>query len=430
MTVPEVTPSDIALLREVFARPGLSRVLDVFEEKVVRYGGASGRLTVTGQAEADALGGLLGRHLRPGQNVRLAVMEEHLLTETRFRCTLRDVVEAVRGRPLVTRAEARAAENQAWEEVRSTMLGAVAGPALGPVVADRLAAWVRADEPELRRRWRREGPALGRQVADACRCLAVLPADGRSRSLAELATEGLGDPKALDRDGALAPLFDRMLAAVLDVPAPGGSAEFRDEFLAAAGIVRDRTSAKVDSFGLIGQRPDLALLTRYPLRAFSLREIEAMAPDELMAPVGVVHVVENASVFDWLVARLDDLPPENRPALVCTNGWLNLADRGLLRMLARTGAEIRYSGDFDDRGLAIAREVQRAFSHVFLWRMSNADYEAGLPRAAGDLDVDAVAGMLDGFPALAPVMVRHGRVVYQEAIQDLLLTDLRSAGRG
>ena len=102
--------SDAAALRELFQRPAFSRVVDVFEAKIVQYGVPSGELTIATDDEAEALGGLLGRYLRPGQRLKLSSVEAHLLGETRFRCTLRQVVETVRGGPLTTRAEARAAE--------------------------------------------------------------------------------------------------------------------------------------------------------------------------------------------------------------------------------------------------------------------------------------------------------------------------------
>lgn len=414
---------DAAALKELFGRAGFARVLDGFEAKLVQYGGPSGVVAVESEEEAHALGGLLGRYVRRGQKLRLATIEAHLLEATRFRCTLRELVETVRGAPLVTRAEARAAEEARWLAARAEVVEAIARAQLPDDQCARLLAWAGDADGDLRRRWAKDA-RLPEQVRDACRCLASLPPEGRSRSLAELANAALGDPHGLDRDTSLSPLFDRLLAAALGLDYSAGGAAVRDELLAAAGVVQDRTSAKVDTFGLAGRRPDLVLLRDHPLRSFTLRELEGMAADELRAPHGRVSVVENASVFDWLVARLDALPPERRPALICTNGWLNMADRALLRMLVASGASVRYGGDFDDRGLAIARDVMYSVPGATLWCMGAADYRAAAGSRTGTLDVVATERLRSTFPELVSVMTAVGRAVYQEAVQERLLEDL------
>ena len=418
---------DAAALKELFGRSGFARALDVFEGKIVQYGGPSGVLAVDSEEEAHALGGLLGRYVRPGQRLRLATIEAHLVEATRFRCTLREAVEIVRGAPLVTRAEARAAEEARWQAARAEVVDAIARAQIPDVQRERLLAWADDFDGDLRRRWGKDA-RLPEQVREACSCIAALPPEGRSRSLAELANAALDDPHRLDRDTALAPLFDRLLAAALGLEYSPGGASARDELLAAAGVVQDRTSAKVDTFGLVGRRPDLALLRDYPLRSFTLRELEAMASDELRAPRSCVCVVENASVFDWLVARLGGLAPERRPALVCTNGWLNMADRALLRILVGSGARIRYGGDFDDRGLAIAREVLASVPGSTLWRMNPDDYRAAAASRTEPLDIAAIERFRGTFPNLVPVMAVAARAVYQEGLQDRLLEDLLAHG--
>ena len=414
--------TDAAALNELFGRPAFARALDAFEAKIVQYGGPSGEIIIDNDEEAEALGGLLGRYLRAGQRIKLSAIEAHLLEETRFRCTLRQVVETVRGRSLITRAEARAAEEARWQTARTEILDTIARAHITPAQRSRLLDWAEAGG-DLRRRWARDDRLVG-QVADACRCFGYLPGAGQSRSLAELSNSAFGDPHMLDRDTSLAPVFDRILAVALDREHIAAGAEARDELLAAAGVVQDRTSAKVDTFGLQGRRPDLVLLRTYPLRSFTLRELEGMDPDEIFAPHGRVFVVENASVFDWLIARMDDIPADRRPSLICTNGWLNMADRALLRMLVGSGAVILYSGDFDDRGLAIAREVLSAVPGSALWRMDPADYQAGAASHSAALDVAATERLRQVFPTLVPVMCDIGRAVYQESLQEILLRDL------
>lgn len=422
-----MTPEDRALLRELFSNPGLERPFAVFEKKVNQYGRAAGSIQVRDRAEAMGLGGLLGRHLRIDQRIRLSTIEQHLLEETRFRCTLREAVEAVRGSPLITRPERRDAAVAAWEAAVEDMESLVSRARLPEDARARIDAWLADETVELKRRWSRDGDRLLKQMESALRCLESLPNDGRSRSLAELANHAVGDPHALDRDRSLSGLFDRLLAVTLDVEFSGSRAAARDELLAAAGVVQDRTSAKVDTFGLLGRRPDLAALDQYPLRSFTLRELEAMPPGELTAPGGELFVVENASVFDWLVERLLSTQPESRPALACTNGWLNMADRNLLRALSDRGIRIRYAGDFDDRGLAIARDVLTLCPGAELWRMSGEDYAKAAKPTPDRVDEQLISGLQPTFPELVDAILDDGRVVYQEALQELLLQDLSAS---
>ncbi|MHA6630895.1 DUF2399 domain-containing protein [Pseudonocardia sichuanensis] len=65
-------------------------------------------------------------------------------------------------------------------------------------------------------------------------------------------------------------------------------------------------------------------------------------------------------------------------AVVCTSGQPALVVLDVLAALR--GAELRYHGDFDWAGVAIANRL-RAMAGVRPWRMRGADYERGLAGA-------------------------------------------------
>jgi uncharacterized protein (TIGR02679 family) len=113
--------------------------------------------------------------------------------------------------------------------------------------------------------------------------------------------------------------------------------------------------------------------------------------------------------------------------MVCTAGNPTLVVTSLLARLIEDGAVLRYRGDFDWPGVAIANRVITDFGAV-PWRMGRADYEAALAGAGRGLaDLPA----LEGRPVdaawdaeLTPSMKRAGKSVHEEALLDLLVADV------
>lgn len=419
-----------ALLREILADPGLARILTIFRERWVRYGRTAGRVRLESWDEVHAVSALTGSQtLRPG-SILTAETLEAALRETRFGCDLRYALEIHFEEPIVTLEERREAKRRAWEETRASLERILDEAPIPVDTRTRLRSWLVDDTRELQRRHTQDPARLLREFGAAVRAIAHLPGPDRPDkivALAVLATRALGDPHALDANAPAASLFDRALAhlhpEVADAHARG--AEGRDELLAAAGIARDRTSPKVDAFGLLSADPGLAWLTEHPLTTFTLRALEALRGRGLHAARNTAFVVENPAVFDQIVERLAEVPADERPTVVCTNGWLNLADRLLLRELTRNGTRIRYSGDFDANGLAIAATVLHGFAPAAeLWRMTPNDYLAALGAEGPMLDANAFRTGARIAPDLVQEMQRHGRAAYQEAILGRLMVDL------
>src|SRR2546429_7545698 len=82
-----------------------------------------------------------------------------------------------------------------------------------------------------------------------------------------------------------------------------------------------------------------------------------------------VSVCENPSV---IAAAAQRLGPRSLP-LICTAGQPASAAQLLLDLLCRTGCRLRYHGDLDPPGIAIANMLMQRFA-VDPWRMSAADY--------------------------------------------------------
>jgi uncharacterized protein (TIGR02679 family) len=97
----------------------------------------------------------------------------------------------------------------------------------------------------------------------------------------------------------------------------------------------------------------------------------------------------------------------------------------LIHGLLASGNPVRYHGDFDWPGVAIAGRIIAAGAAG--WRISASDYEYAVSR----LDADYAAA-LSGIvvrtswdPALALAMLAHGLAVHEESVLPDLLADLK-----
>ncbi|MDT0329991.1 TIGR02679 family protein [Nocardiopsis lambiniae] len=369
-------------------------------------------------ASQEAVADLLGLSSYPGPvvRVRLDRVEEALAPSG---ADVRSVVEAVVG-PIGDRAAHR--ERVAGERERlwswlSRHPVVVAQPALSHWV-DR----VRADGVPG------GGPEVFRvRLEHALRVVAALPAED-GRPLPALAAEVVGDPHALDGGRPLAHLVLKALAALRDLPVPG-NAHDRRALWGAFGVDCDVHSSSVLTLGLRpeGDGPLAATLRVWAdagraavvtLDQLSMDRSSTDAHPSWSAPV--VHVVENPSVLAVAQRGLGSACPP----LVCTAGWPSGAAVALLRSLSRSGAELRYHGDFDGEGLRIAAHVM-AGTGARPWRMGVGDYLAAAAGTAGAPHPGRVtAAPWD--PGLADALSSRGVAVHEEQVAEVLVADLRA----
>jgi uncharacterized protein (TIGR02679 family) len=131
----------------------------------------------------------------------------------------------------------------------------------------------------------------------------------------------------------------------------------------------------------------------------------------------VVYVCENSAIVAIAAQRFG----AQSPPLVCTDGMPGAAQQALLRQLREQGALLRYHGDFDWSGLAIANFVIRSFG-AGPWRLGAADYRAGVTGTEPVLSGRRVEASWD--PQLSEAMVELGRGLHEESVIETLMTDL------
>jgi uncharacterized protein (TIGR02679 family) len=153
-------------------------------------------------------------------------------------------------------------------------------------------------------------------------------------------------------------------------------------------------------------RADLGLITHLTVH-------ELHRAGELTRPGEIIHACENPQVLQRLAAAGMERP------VACMSG--NPAAAGMA-LLGRT--VVRYHGDFDWPGIAIARRI---FDHgARPWRYGCDDYVEAVER----LPVDSRLGLCVRVEAtpwdekLGAAMTATDVAVHEEAIVDLLLADL------
>ncbi|MCE3550177.1 TIGR02679 family protein [Pseudonocardia sp. RS11V-5] len=396
-----------------WADPALARVWAVLRERLEQRGArAEGRVALAGlsRQERHAVAGLLGR---PVTRQRVSVDLEALDRELRHRSGvggLTAVVQAATGRRLRDRPAERARRTAEREEPIALAQRLLGGR-----------SWYEEWAAEVRRSGllgrARDPVAAVRYAAAVLGRLPENPAAPTSRT--DLAATVCGDSHALDDGRTTAALVLRALAACAGEPPPGTAAA-RRELWERHGIQVDLVSTTCLTLGLRGEsgpvaeRLDLAAAAGHPvhLTAWDLRRCRLVPPP-------VVLVCENPRVLESVAERGIAVP------VVCASGQPTLVVLDVLRALR--GSRLRYHGDFDWPGVAIADRL-RAEVGVVPWRMTAADYERGLTEAVLRLGPGGTQPSWDR--ELGAAMRHHDRAVHEEMVLPELLAALRNAEPG
>ncbi|HZR51860.1 MAG TPA: TIGR02679 family protein [Streptosporangiaceae bacterium] len=254
------------------------------------------------------------------------------------------------------------------------------------------------------------------RVAEAVRVLAELSARAGPVLLPELAAAVTGDTKALNHGTVLSTLVLRAL--VLRVGSGQfNTAETRRELWDASGVVVDDLASRVLVLNLPASGDGLGeWLTGAARRGVpfyvTLQQLTAM-PVRVCVPV--VHICENPAVLRRAASDLGAAAG----ALLCTEGRPSTAFH---QLAAAVDGELRYHGDFDWPGIAIASSVMSRHGAA-PWRMAAADYLAAV--RADSLALAGTPHPTPWDPALADAMAATGKVVYEESVTETLITDLR-----
>jgi uncharacterized protein (TIGR02679 family) len=135
----------------------------------------------------------------------------------------------------------------------------------------------------------------------------------------------------------------------------------------------------------------------------------------------VVYVCENPAVLRRAAAELG----AGSAPVLCTEGHPSTAFHRLAAAVRSGGGELRYHGDFDWPGVAIAASVISRHG-ARPWRMSAADYAAGVRADADYMALSGPPQPMPWNPALAETMLSIGRAGYEETVAAALIADLAS----
>jgi len=350
------------------------------------------RLARLHEHEREALAALVGRAPRLSASITLDLGQvDGTLRSAGVADSLRQALEHLDG-PLGPGRAERAEKLAAWPRLVSEVAHSALRHSLG-----------QASTLGLLKRLVRQDLAQARQLcSQAANVLQVLPGQGQPR--ARLAAERLGNAHALDDGQPVATLVLGVLRQA-DAALAGSSPR---SLWASAGISVNELA-----------RPALALNLGPPGEPtyWSLRQL---LRQNIRWPVAgrAVFVCENPN----LVAIAADALGADCAPLVCTDGMPGAAQRTLLTQLARAGGRLRYHGDFDWPGIAIANHVL-AEHRAAPWRMGADDYRQATARVPGmPLEGTLVDARWDA--ELAPAMQATDQAVAEESLAGTLLHDL------
>src|SRR5215470_1684167 len=238
--------------------------------------------------------------------------------------------------------------------------------------------------------------------------------------LPALAADVTGDTKALNHGTLLSTLVLRALAIKTGMGRPGTAGERRDLW-EASDVVMDDLASRVLVLNLpaegAGLAEWLAGAARHGVPFYvTLHQLMTLP---LTIRGAVVHVCENPAVLRQTAAELG----AGSAPLLCTEGRPSVAFQQLADAVVGGGGELRYHGDFDWPGLAIAGAVMRRHG-ARPWRMSAGDYLAGVRAGTEHVLLSGTPQPTPWDPELGRVMVATGRVVFEESVADDLIGDL------
>ena len=407
---PPVSPERI---RAVLGGPDLKWLVERCRARIEQGRPLTGEVTranATG-GERTAAARLLGRPAGSGASlsVRLETLDREI-TLSGMAPDLRTAIETLTG-PLTERPAAMAAEQRI---IASAMAALNPGSHRDEVWYQTWLESLRGDGT-LTRLSRRGDLKL---LTSAVRILERLPAPALV-TLPVLAEHSLGDTKAL-AGTPLARLVLRALASWHDQPVPQGRQAERQLWL-RAGVVADDLASQVLVLNLPGREQHVvaqwlreAAETALPFR-LTLHQLDT-AP---VTPVGPeIYVCENPAVLRMAAAQLGP----RCAALVCTEGVPSAACTRLLSAASEGGVRLHWHADFDWAGVRMTNDAIRRFG-ADPWRMSVADYQAGLERGESEpLRGSPTSSSWD--PQLGLALAQHGRAVMEERVLDDLLHDV------
>jgi uncharacterized protein (TIGR02679 family) len=424
--------------RGYLTTPGLTTLWRVIRDRLERNGLAVSGVVVLDldYQAAEDLSGLLGRAVSQGRaRIRLAELDAALRSSAVSQGLVTVVAELTGGSLTDRKAAGQARRTylvNLWTCWESSL--ADAGLAAAPWVAEwqdgvrragHLSRAGDAAEDVIQQtmavlRTMADTVPLADQNPNAVQ--AALPVES-SFELAELASRACSDAHALDDGRLVTVLVLRAIAAATGEPMPSTAAR-RRELWALVGITPDTVSGTVLTWGLrppgtnpwaamMRSRTELGLTTHV-----TLQEWNAGADQPWAATREQIFVCENPQVLQ-AAARAGAPHP-----MLCTSGNPATVATLALTKLVQAGVKVVYHGDFDVAGIRIAARLFEQGAHP--WRFSGEDYLAAIRStdSAARLPLNGDVPSTPWSPLLASAMRSHQVAVHEEALLDVLLSDL------
>jgi uncharacterized protein (TIGR02679 family) len=411
-------------------------------EKYIEESQVRGQITLQDCAsdERREIASFLGKPLYADTNIRVKLVDVEKALLHSFNCTLPDLLRAYfPDSVLVTRAERRAQHTQRQSDFRAALASLIAQ--LPQETQGRY--WLEHSshgEQWLYARYKNAPPEEQQRqlklVAYIAGLLDQLPRPEAPERLALFAQRTSGDPHMLDAGRAAGRLF---LLALSDLANRDlGDREQELLLYRNAGLLVDTISTNVavynlaSAFYLDGTPDPLLHAAGARVMLLPLRQLQEW--QSVTSNSATIYVVENPQVFEEIIASVQ---AENEPpTLVCTSGWPSVAALTLLDLLlsASLTYNLRYSGDFDARGLQIAAYMLARYpGRCHLWRFDCDTYSAVL-RQGGIVAPAADLALLDTLPEifmpLVTLMQEKGMWAYQEGITHFLVDDIKQHDSG
>src|SRR4051812_5499570 len=343
------TTADIDRLRTTLGAPVLNRLLEALRRRLELGRELVGQLTLRDATaeERRACDELFARRPTSGRSLTVDLDELTVLfREAGIASDLTLAVEALSG-PVPNRRSLAAAVDATWHKLFADARDhwANAAPSMG--------AWLEelASLGTLKRLACGD-PALGSELLrEVALVIATLPV--RGEPLAGLAARIFGDAHALDPGSARSTLAVRAAARIGGISLED-NAEGRRSAWASVGVYLDELSTPALTLNLpASSNSMLAQLLRTAKQAgeplhLSLRWLLRDPLDQEQALANrAVFVCENPTIVALAARQLGS----RCAPLVCVNGQPATPVKVLLKQLVTAGAQLRYHGDMDGKGV-------------------------------------------------------------------------------
>lgn len=365
------------------SKKGYKRVFNYLYEKYRSYERIGGEILLENASpdEKEVLSGLLKKDYSNKKDLSFKYRDfQKAFKNTRFKdVDIEDLISAYFGLKLVSKKE----EIQILDDKKSALIAEVLQNFKDTSSNNLFKEFYENDEATrvlISRRFNENSVSLKNDLFFVLDALNKLPSKREEETLrlAVFSTHITKNPHSFDQGSSSGTLLEHFLARLFSFATVKNALE-RATLLYQAGLIVDDVSSNCLLSGVVAKKSTDYHLgfegfykekEPFIITMNSLRNI-----DSIISPAAKVFVFENPSVFTTVYENTKT----EFPALICSNGQLNLATMLVLEHLSKSGTQIYYSGDFDPEGLLIAQQLKIKFKDsLVLWRYDIENYEKAL----------------------------------------------------